>query len=180
MLWSIVALVTAVSLSGEHGCMRAAGRRALAAQLALGSIGEGGLTLAEGQQAARWCGLNLIATIQDQLSGDLDRAQQDRLWRLLDDSELAQQLNHYPPDYVTEGCAKGRIIETVERFEEDLTGKVTVHGPVEANVTVGDAIEVSTSRLARGQADPLMSAIEDQMKSMLGITASAPSPMEIS
>ena len=120
------------------------------------------------------------ALLPDLISGDLDRAQQDRLWRLLDDSELAQQLNHYPPDYVTEGCAKGRIIETVERFEEDLTGKVTVHGPVEANVTVGDAIEVSTSRLARGQADPLMSAIEDQMKSMLGITASAPSPMEIS
>ena len=122
----------------------------------------------------------LLIHMPDVISGDLDRAPQDRLWRLLDDSELAQQLNHYPPDYVTEGCAKGRIIETVERFEEDLTGKVTVHGPVEANVTVGDAIEVSTSRLARGQADPLMSAIEDQMKSMLGITASAPSPMEIS
>ena len=31
--------------------------------------------MAEGQEAARWCGLNLIATIQDQLGGDLDRVE---------------------------------------------------------------------------------------------------------
>jgi enamine deaminase RidA (YjgF/YER057c/UK114 family) len=30
----------------------------------------------KGQLAARWCGLGLIATIQDQLGGDLDRVEQ--------------------------------------------------------------------------------------------------------
>ena len=40
-----------------------------------GAIGSGGLSVAEGQEAARWCGLNLIATIQDQLGGDLDRVE---------------------------------------------------------------------------------------------------------
>jgi hypothetical protein len=44
-----------------------------------------------------------------------------------------------------------------------------VHGPVEARVTVGDAIEVSTAREARGEHDPLMSAIEEQLRAMLGI-----------
>ena len=68
---------------------------------------------------------------------------------------------------------QGRILETVERFEEDLTGKVTVHGPVEATVTVGDAIEVSAGRETRGEADPLMAAIEGQLRGMLGITAGA-------
>jgi hypothetical protein len=63
------------------------------------------------------------------------------------------------------------MVETIERFEEDLTGKVTVHGPVDATVTVGDAIEVSTGREARGEADPLMTAIEAQLRAMLGIAA---------
>ena len=38
-----------------------------------GTVGDGGLPLKDAQEAARWCGLNLIATIQDQLGGDLDR-----------------------------------------------------------------------------------------------------------
>jgi 1-acyl-sn-glycerol-3-phosphate acyltransferase len=111
------------------------------------------------------------AILPDMIKGDLDEAEKSRRWQLLEDATLAQQLYHYPPNYVTEGCPKGRIIETVERFEEDLTGKVTVHGPVEAKVMVGDAIEVSTGREARGEADPLMTAIEQQLRSMLGIAA---------
>ena len=40
-----------------------------------GHIGDGGLPLETGQEAARWCGLGLLATIQDQLGGDLDRVE---------------------------------------------------------------------------------------------------------
>ena len=40
-----------------------------------GAIGPGGRSLEDGQEAARWCGLNLIATMQDQLGGDLDRVE---------------------------------------------------------------------------------------------------------
>lgn len=39
-----------------------------------GTVGPGGLSLDEGKEAARWCGLNLIATMKDQL-GDLDRVE---------------------------------------------------------------------------------------------------------
>ena len=111
------------------------------------------------------------AILPDMIKGDLPEAEKDRRWRLLEDAELAQQLYHYPPDYIADGTPDDRIIETIERFEEDLTGKVTVHGPVEAHVTVGDAIEVSTAREARGESDPLMSAIEEQLRKMLGIGA---------
>ena len=41
-----------------------------------GSLGPGGLSLDEGVEAARWCGLNLISTISDRLGGDLDRVEQ--------------------------------------------------------------------------------------------------------
>mmetsp|Transcript_36028 Transcript_36028/g.113152 ORF Transcript_36028/g.113152 Transcript_36028/m.113152 type:complete len:183 (+) Transcript_36028:29-577(+) len=45
--------------------------------MATGTVGgEGGLSLEEAQEAAKWCGLGLLATIQDQLGGDLDRVEQ--------------------------------------------------------------------------------------------------------
>lgn len=116
------------------------------------------------------------AILPDMIKGELDEAEKARRWRLLEDADLAQQLYHYPPDYITENGPKGRIIETVERFEEDLTGKITVHGPVEARVTVGDAIEVNTGREARGESDPLMVAIENQLHTMLGISAEITTP----
>ena len=111
------------------------------------------------------------AILPDIIKGELTEQEKARRWRLLEDATLAQQLYHYPPNYVTESAPNARIIETVERFEEDLTGKVTLHGPVEAKVTVGDAIEVSTGREARGESDPLMAAIEGQLRAKLGIGA---------
>jgi 1-acyl-sn-glycerol-3-phosphate acyltransferase len=109
------------------------------------------------------------AILPDMIHGDCSEHEKARRWRLLQDADLAQQLYHYPPDYIADGTPDGRLIETVERFEEDLTGKVSVHGPVDAKITVGDALEVSTGREARGEGDPLMTAIDTQMRSMLGI-----------
>jgi 1-acyl-sn-glycerol-3-phosphate acyltransferase len=110
------------------------------------------------------------AILPDMIKGELGEDEQTRRWRLLEDADLAQQLYHYPPDYVTEGGPKGHVIETVERFEEDLAGKVSVHGQVDAKATVGDAIEVGTGREARGESDPLMTAIEHSLREMLGIS----------
>jgi 1-acyl-sn-glycerol-3-phosphate acyltransferase len=135
----------------------------------------------EGHPVARVKRLR-TAILPDMIKGDLDEAEKARRWRLLEDAELAQQLYHYPPNYVLEGGPQGRIIETVERFEEDLTGKVTVHGPVEAKLSVGEAIEVSPGREARGESDPLMAAIEGQLRTMLGVEpgiGAAASPGEI-
>jgi len=116
------------------------------------------------------------AILPDMIKGDLDEAEKARRWRHLEDSDLAQQLYHYPPDYVADATCKPRLMETVERFEEDLTGKITVHGPTTVTLTVGDAIEVSTGREARGEADPLMVAIDTQLRTMLGIPAGATTP----
>ncbi|MGC3969251.1 MAG: hypothetical protein QM775_18395 [Pirellulales bacterium] len=109
------------------------------------------------------------AILPDMIKGDLAESEKARRWRQLEDADLAQMLYHYPPGYLSENAPPGRIIETVERFEEDLTGKVRVHGPVEATITVGDAVEVATGREARGETDPIMQAIEDQLRAMLGI-----------
>jgi 1-acyl-sn-glycerol-3-phosphate acyltransferase len=109
------------------------------------------------------------AILPDMIKGDISETEKARRWRLLEDADLAQQLYHYPPDYITDASPTSHILETVERFEEDLTGKITVHGPVHAKVAIGDAMEVSGGREARGESDPLMVAIEDQLRTMLGI-----------
>jgi hypothetical protein len=61
------------------------------------------------------------------------------------------------------------LLETVERFEEDLTDRVRVHGQMSATVNVGEAIEVSPQREARGSSDPLLAKIEEQLRQMLGL-----------
>jgi 1-acyl-sn-glycerol-3-phosphate acyltransferase len=119
------------------------------------------------------------AILADMVKGDLDEAEKSRRWRLLGDADLAQQLYHYPPDYITADAPPARILETVERFEEDLTGHVTVHGPVQATITVGDAIEVSAGRESRGEGDPLMAAIDAQLRAMLGLSPAPVAAAEV-
>jgi hypothetical protein len=80
---------------------------------------------------------------------------------------LAQQLAFYPPGYLADNPTPERLLETVERFEEDLTDIARIHTPVRAVVEVGEAIEVSPERARNADGDPLMSAIREQLEKML-------------
>jgi 1-acyl-sn-glycerol-3-phosphate acyltransferase len=125
------------------------------------------------------------AILPDVVKGEIDEAEREKRWRALADAYLAQQLWHYPPDYVANNPTPERLLETVERFEEDLTDKIRLHGPIWATVTVGEAIDVAPQRESRGSADPLLVKIESQLREMLELpkpteaaqpTAPAPSP----
>jgi 1-acyl-sn-glycerol-3-phosphate acyltransferase len=107
------------------------------------------------------------AILPDMAKNEIDEAERQRRWKQLADLYLAQQLFHYPPDYVRSNPTPMRMLETVERFEEDLTDAVTVHGEMHATITIGEAIEVSPTRESRTGEDPLMSQIESQLKSIL-------------
>jgi 1-acyl-sn-glycerol-3-phosphate acyltransferase len=109
------------------------------------------------------------AILPDMAAGEIDEPERARRWKQLADLYLAQQLAHYPPDYVRSNPSSERLLETVERFEEDLTDKIRLHGPIHATITVGTAIEVSPTREGRGSGDPLLEQIEQQLKTMLGI-----------
>jgi len=109
------------------------------------------------------------AILPDMVKGDIDEPERQRRWKQLADVYLALQLFHYPPDYVKSNSTPERILETIERFEEDLTDKVSVHGPMTATITVGEAIEVSPTREGRGSTDPLLQQIESQLHQMLGL-----------
>jgi hypothetical protein len=80
-----------------------------------------------------------------------------------------QQMSHYPRNYVrqSEKNIPEHILETVERFEEDFTDKVRVHGPLHAVVQVGEAIEVGSKRDRGAETDPVMDQLRSQLQGML-------------
>jgi len=101
------------------------------------------------------------------IRGDLDEQERQRRWRQLTDIYLAQQVYSYPPDYITENPSIDRLLETVERYEEDLTDAVRVHGDLHVVLEVGEAIEVGLKRDRNAEIDPIMARIEDDLQRML-------------
>ena len=112
-----------------------------------------------------------IAIVPEMVSGNLPEAELQRRWRHLADIYLAQQIAFYPPNYLEADPTPERLLETVERFEEDLTDVARVHAPVRAIVDIGEAIEVSPERARGAEGDPLMTAIREQLETMLAGSA---------
>jgi 1-acyl-sn-glycerol-3-phosphate acyltransferase len=105
--------------------------------------------------------------LPDMIEGRVDEAERRRRWRHLSDVYLAQQVSCYPPDYLTEYFSADRLLETVERFEEDLTDRVRVHGSLKAIIEIDEPIEVSPERDRTAAVDPLMAALEARLGAML-------------
>jgi 1-acyl-sn-glycerol-3-phosphate acyltransferase len=102
----------------------------------------------------------------DMVQGRIDLAERARRWRQLADIYVAQQISNYPPDYL-DHLSVDRLLETIERFEEDLTDRVTVHGRLKAVIEVGPALEVSPTRDRRADVDPLMHQLATVLQAML-------------
>ncbi|MHC4515239.1 MAG: lysophospholipid acyltransferase family protein [Planctomycetota bacterium] len=109
------------------------------------------------------------AMLPEMIEGDLADEERDRRWRQFEDMELAQQLSLYPPRYIASHPTVERMLETVERFAENLSGDETPHPPITAIVQVGNPIEVSAMRRrdSGGGGDPLLEEIETQLTEML-------------
>jgi Acyltransferase len=85
---------------------------------------------------------------------------------------LAQQIYCYPPEYLSNSPTVERVLETIERFEEDLNDKARVHGSFRVIIEVGEAIEVPTQRDRGADRDPLMVELHDKMQGMLDALSS--------
>lgn len=107
------------------------------------------------------------AILPDMVSGDVGDEERARRWRQLADLYLAQQLSLYPRDYFDSPPTPEQVLETVERFEEDLTDEVHVYRPLHVVVEVGEAIEVSPTRQRGVETDPVMARLRDQLAAML-------------
>jgi hypothetical protein len=115
------------------------------------------------------------AILPDMMQPELPEAERARRWDHLADLYLVQQLSCYPPDYVAANPTPDRLLETAERFEEGLTDVARIHPPLRATITVGDAIVVGTQR-ERGGEDSLITTIEQQLRTMLGVGHAASVP----
>jgi hypothetical protein len=109
--------------------------------------------------------------IPEMVQGSITPLERERRWEQLADIYLAQQVSCYPADYLLERPSVDRIFETVERFEEDMTDRVTPHGGLHVVIDVGEPVVVSPERERRAQVDPLMEEIERRLQGMLNALA---------
>ena len=107
------------------------------------------------------------AILPDMIQGQISDSERERRWRQLADMYILQQMSHYPPEYIKSNPTPERMLETVERFEEDLNDVCRIHAPMSATVQVGEAIVVSAKRDRSATEDPIMSAIEASLRSMI-------------
>jgi 1-acyl-sn-glycerol-3-phosphate acyltransferase len=112
-------------------------------------------------------------------TGDLPAEERERRWHQLERIYLSQQIASYPPNYLASPTTETRVLETIERLEEDLTDRAAVHGPMEVILKVGEAIEVSPDRGARGEEDPIMRSLRESLQGMLDGLAGEARPIEL-
>lgn len=107
------------------------------------------------------------AIVPDLLDETVSEADKTARWRQLADLYLVQQLHCYPGSYLNNSEAPERLLETVERFEEDLTDVARPHSPMRAIVMIGEAIEVSSERPRGITTDPVTLAIRQSLESLM-------------
>jgi 1-acyl-sn-glycerol-3-phosphate acyltransferase len=100
-------------------------------------------------------------------TGELAESERERRWIHLSRIYLSQQIASYPAEYLVPPTTDTRILETIERLEEDLTDRAGVHGPLEAIIEIGKSIEVPAEKAPRGEEDPVMKLLREQLESML-------------
>jgi hypothetical protein len=119
---------------------------------------------------------NLRARIlPEMVAGRVDAVERARRWQQLADIYLAQQLATYPPGYLVHPTVD-RVLEIVEKFEEDITDKARLHGQLKVVLDVGEPIAVTPERDRRAVVDPLMVQIQQSLQGMMDALAQE-SPM---
>ncbi len=109
--------------------------------------------------------------LPEMTSGQVTADERKRRWRQLSHIYLSQQVAAYPHDYLVRPTTPTRILETVERLEEDLTDRVRKHFPLHAVVDIGQAIEIPLERGPRGEEDPIMKTLRDALQGQLDLLA---------
>lgn len=107
------------------------------------------------------------AILPDIVKGELSEDEIARRWRQLADLYLAQQLHCYSGDYLSNSPTPERLLETVERYEEDLTDVVRPHPPLHVVISVGEAIEAAPTRDRTADGDPIAQELRRGLEKLL-------------
>jgi 1-acyl-sn-glycerol-3-phosphate acyltransferase len=105
--------------------------------------------------------------LPDMVEGRADAAERERRWKALAEIYLAQQIAAYPPDYLSSRPSVDRMLEIVEKYDEDLTDITHPHAPTKVVIEIDEAIEVSPERERGAAIDPLMALLEQRLQGML-------------
>jgi 1-acyl-sn-glycerol-3-phosphate acyltransferase len=100
-------------------------------------------------------------------TGDINPDERDQIWRNLAALYLAQQIGSYPSEYTRRPTTVTRILETVERLEEDLTDRSRIHSPLHVVIQIDEAIVIGTDKLPKDQEDPVMLQLRSRLQGML-------------
>jgi 1-acyl-sn-glycerol-3-phosphate acyltransferase len=106
------------------------------------------------------------AILPELVEGGLSDTERDRRWDQLARLYLAQRLSLYPPGYLEGQPSTERVLETVERLEEDLTDVATVHRPLAVRVLVGEPLTVAPDG---PRPAALTNDVRDRIEILLGI-----------
>ncbi|MEX0612856.1 MAG: 1-acyl-sn-glycerol-3-phosphate acyltransferase [Pirellulales bacterium] len=118
------------------------------------------------------------AILGEMIAGKVMPEERERRWRDLAACYYAQQMSHYPRDYILrEKNLPERIVETIERFEEDFTDRLRLHEPFHCVIQVGEAIPVGTQRIRDPIEDPIMAEVRRQLQSMIDGLAAERTPV---
>jgi hypothetical protein len=118
------------------------------------------------------------AILPDMAARRVTPEERARRWRDLADAYYAQQLSHYPRDYILrEKNLPERVLETVERLEEDFTDHMTQNRPFHTIIQVGEAIPIGTQRVRDESGDPVMAEIRRQLQTMINELAAERTPI---
>ncbi len=105
--------------------------------------------------------------LPDMIEGNLSSEERSRRWMQLEDIYVAQQISCYIPNYLRDFPSIDRLLETVERYEEDLKDKTTVHGALKVIIDVDEPIVVTDQRRPKGDEDPLMTQLRDRLQAKM-------------
>jgi hypothetical protein len=116
------------------------------------------------------------AILPDLVNGELPQRERDRRSRQLEDCYLAQSLSCYPAGYFAPEPTPERVLETVERFEEDATDTCPPHARLRAVVDVGEALPVPAVRERNAEGDPLMAQVRRNLEALLAASLAEARP----
>ncbi len=111
-------------------------------------------------------------------TGEISSAQRDKIWRDLASIYLAQQIASYPGEYFMQPTTVTRVLETVERLEEDLTDRVRPHAPLHAVIQIDEAIPIGTDKAPKDAEDPIMVQLRCRLQAMLDVLALEAEPFD--
>ncbi|MEM0924616.1 MAG: 1-acyl-sn-glycerol-3-phosphate acyltransferase [Planctomycetota bacterium] len=84
-------------------------------------------------------------------------------------ADLAQNLSSFPDSYLQEDdVTDTRIIETIQRLQESINGKADHSITLKAVVEFLPAIDVDAGRPPKGQRDPIMLRLEEELTQAIG------------